>query len=117
MGAVMLIGAFALDLVPKKAAGTAAGFTVFFWVCRWCFMCRITHRLFFAEKYGWDSCFILLLIASVISIIFMAFTLRYNMEKEKRKRTGKGNFLNKKSIIYIALASVALIVIGFFPFQ
>ena len=29
-GPVMLIGLFALDLVPKKAAGTAAGFTGLF---------------------------------------------------------------------------------------
>ena len=29
-GPIMLIGLHALDLVPKKAAGTAAGFTGFF---------------------------------------------------------------------------------------
>jgi len=76
-GPVMLIGAFALDLVPKKAAGTAAGFTGFFGYVGGA-LCAELLIGFFAQNYGWDSCFILLLIASVISIIFMVFTLRYN---------------------------------------
>ena len=76
-GPVMLIGAFALDLVPKKAAGTAAGFTGFFGYVGGA-LCAELLIGFFAQNYGWDSCFILLLLASVISIIFMAFTLRYN---------------------------------------
>ena len=81
-GPVMLIGAFALDLVPKKAAGTAAGFTGFFGYVGGA-LCAELLIGFFAQNYGWDSCFVLLVLASVISIIFMAFTLRYN-GKEKR---------------------------------
>lgn len=76
-GPVMLIGAFALDLVPKKAAGTAAGFTGFFGYVGGA-LCAELLIGFFAQNYGWDSCFVLLVLASVISIIFMAFTLRYN---------------------------------------
>jgi MFS transporter, OPA family, glycerol-3-phosphate transporter len=76
-GPVMLIGAFALDLVPKKAAGTAAGFTGFFGYVGGA-LCAELLIGYFAQNYGWDSCFILLVLASVISIIFMAFTLRYN---------------------------------------
>jgi len=34
-GPVMLIGLFALELVPEKAAGTAAGLTGLFWMGRW----------------------------------------------------------------------------------
>ena len=36
---------------------------------------------------------------------------------ENNKEKDKGNFLNKKSIIYIALASVVLIFIAFFLFR
>ena len=72
----MLIGAFALDLVPKKAAGTAAGFTGFFGYVGGA-LCAELLIGFFAENYGWDSCFILMLVSSVLAIVFMSYTLKY----------------------------------------
>lgn len=75
-GPVMLIGAFALDLVPKKAAGTAAGFTGFFGYVGGA-LCAELLIGFFAENYGWDSCFILMLVSSVLAIVFMSYTLKY----------------------------------------
>ena len=75
-GPVMIIGAFALDLVPKKAAGTAAGFTGLFGYVGGA-VCAEVLIGYMAEHYGWDSCFILLIAAAGISIAFVAYTLKY----------------------------------------
>ncbi len=79
-GPVMLIGAFAIDLVPKKAAGTAAGFTGFFGYVGGA-LCAELLIGFFADNFGWDSCFILMLVSSVFAIIFMTYTLKYKSVK------------------------------------
>ncbi len=44
-GPVMLIGLYALELAPKKAAGTAAGLTWSFWLFRWGSGCQRIVRL------------------------------------------------------------------------
>ena len=57
-GPVMLIGVAALDLVPKKAGGTSAGFTGLF---GYFFGTMGAEALmgFLVQHYGWDSGFIL----------------------------------------------------------
>ncbi len=79
-GPVMLIGVQALDLVPKKAAGTAAGLTGLFGYLGGALFANIVIG-FIAEHMGWDATFILLLVASAISILFIAFT--WNTEKRR----------------------------------
>lgn len=79
-GPVMLIGVQALDLVPKKAAGTAAGLTGLFGYLGGALFANIAIG-FIAEHLGWDATFILLLIASVVAIFFTALT--WNKEKER----------------------------------
>lgn len=79
-GPVMLIGVQALDLVPKKAAGTAAGLTGLFGYLGGALFANIVIG-FMAEHMGWDATFILLLVASAISILFIAFT--WNTEKQR----------------------------------
>lgn len=79
-GPVMLIGVQALDLVPKKAAGTAAGLTGLFGYLGGALFANIAIG-FIAEHLGWDATFILLLIASVVAIFFTALT--WDKEKER----------------------------------
>ena len=73
-GPVMVIGLHALDLVPKKAAGTAAGFTGFFgyvfgsapagagvgWI---------------ADRFGWNGVFVTMVACCVLTMVFSALTL------------------------------------------
>ena len=74
-GPVMIIGAFALDLVPKKAAGTAAGFTGLFGYLGGALCAELIIGAI-ADSYGWDACFILLTVSSILAIGIMAFTLK-----------------------------------------
>ncbi len=78
-GPVMLIGVQALDLVPKKAAGTAAGLTGLFGYLGGALFANIAIG-FIVDHFGWDYAFILMLAACVIAILFTSFT--WNREKE-----------------------------------
>ena len=72
-GPVALIGILALDLVPKKAAGTAAGFTGLFGY----FLGTVGAEAvlgFIAQKWGWNVVFITLLVACALSVIMLAFS-------------------------------------------
>ena len=75
-GPVMLIGVQALDLAPKNAAGTAAGLTGFMgYVLGTAVLANIVIG-YVAEHAGWDWTFILLMVACVLSILFMAMTYK-----------------------------------------
>jgi len=70
-GPVALIGIMALDLAPKKAAGTAAGFTGLFGY----FVGTVGAQAvigFIDACYGWNQVFIFLISASVIALILLA---------------------------------------------
>ncbi|MES3017101.1 MAG: glycerol-3-phosphate transporter [Bacteroidota bacterium] len=77
-GPVMLIGVQALDLVPKKAAGTAAGLTGLFGYLGGALFANIAMG-FVVDKWSWDGGFIVIVAACILSIIFTAFT--WNREK------------------------------------
>ena len=70
----MIIGAFALDLVPKKAAGTAAGFTGLFGYLGGALSAELIIGAV-ADQFGWDACFVLLMASSALAIGIMALTL------------------------------------------
>ncbi|MEJ8598751.1 glycerol-3-phosphate transporter [Riemerella anatipestifer] len=75
-GPVMLIGVQALDLAPKKAAGTAAGLTgLLGYLLGTAILANITMG-YLVEYFGWDFGFILLIIACLLSIIFISFTIK-----------------------------------------
>ncbi|TZF82223.1 glycerol-3-phosphate transporter [Pedobacter sp. BS3] len=78
-GPVMLIGVQALDLVPKQAAGTSAGFTGLFGYLGGAVFANIAvgHVV---DKWGWDGGFMMLVAACVLSIAFVALT--WNAEKK-----------------------------------
>ena len=78
-GPVMLIGVQALDLVAKKAAGTAAGLTGLFGYMGGALFANIAMG-FVVDEWGWDGGFMVLVAACVLSIFFTALT--WNKEKE-----------------------------------
>lgn len=72
-GPVMLIGVSALDMVPKKAGGTAAGFTGLFGYMGGQVVAEIVMGMV-VDKFSWDGGFMLLLVSCVLSIVFLSFT-------------------------------------------
>ncbi len=82
-GPIMMIGLHALDLVPKKAAGTAAGFTGFF---GYVFGSAIagTGVGWIADHWGWDGVFKTMVACCLLAMGFSAMTLGHRVESEER---------------------------------
>jgi OPA family glycerol-3-phosphate transporter-like MFS transporter len=82
-GPIMIIGLHALDLVPKKAAGTAAGFTGFF---GYVFGSAIagTGVGWIADHWGWNGVFVTMVACCVLTMLFSALTLGHSVESERR---------------------------------
>ncbi len=74
-GPVMLIGLHALELVPKKAAGTAAGFTGFF---GYVFGAAIagTGVGWISDHWGWNAVFGTMVACCLLTMVFSAMTLK-----------------------------------------
>ncbi|ANE49479.1 glycerol-3-phosphate transporter [Flavisolibacter tropicus] len=77
-GPVMLVGVQALDLVPKKAAGTAAGLTGLFGYLGGALFANIAMG-YVVDAWSWDGGFVVLIGACILSIVFTALT--WNKEK------------------------------------
>ncbi|MBN1251461.1 MAG: glycerol-3-phosphate transporter [Bacteroidales bacterium] len=73
-GPVMLIGVHALDLVPKKAAGTAAGLTGLFGYFIGASLLGNIAIGYVVDNYGWNGGFFMLALSSLLAIVFLAFT-------------------------------------------
>ncbi|SFA85036.1 glycerol-3-phosphate transporter [Clostridium frigidicarnis] len=84
-GPVMLIGVSALDLVPKKAAGTAAGFTGLFGYMGGQVLAELAMGAI-VDKFSWDGGFITLMISSVLAIVFLAFTWNVHDRSEDNNK-------------------------------
>jgi OPA family glycerol-3-phosphate transporter-like MFS transporter len=84
-GPIMIIGLHALDLVPKKAAGTAAGFTGFF---GYVFGSAIagTGVGWIADHWGWSGVFVTMIVCCILTIVFSAMTLGHTVESGTRTR-------------------------------
>lgn len=82
-GPVMLIGLHALELAPKKAAGTAAGFTGLFGYLGGTVAANAVVG-YTVDAFGWDGGFILLLVACGLSIVCLALTLKHDLPKSQR---------------------------------
>lgn len=72
-GPVMLIGVHALDMVPKKAAGTAAGLTGLFGYLGGAVFANAAMG-YIVDAYGWNGGFMVLVAACILSIFFVALT-------------------------------------------
>ena len=78
-GPVMLIGVHALDLVPKKAAGTAAGLTGLFGYLGGAMFANIAMGIV-VDNYGWDGGFMVLLGACAIAVLLIAYSWRLEIK-------------------------------------
>ena len=76
-GPVMLIGVHALDLAPKKAAGTAAGFTGLFGYVGGAVGASVIIGIV-VDRAGWDAGFSLIVGACIIAMILLALTMRHS---------------------------------------
>jgi len=83
-GPVMLIGLYALELVPKKAAGTAAGLTGLFGYLGGAVVANITLG-YTVDYFGWDGGFHLLIGGCVCSIILIGMTLKHEIAHNETK--------------------------------
>ncbi len=80
-GPVMLIGLHALELVPKKAAGTAAGFTGLFGYLGGSLAANALVG-YTVDRFGWNGGFILLLAGCVLAIACIFPTLKHERGTE-----------------------------------
>lgn len=82
-GPIMIIGLHALDLVPKKAAGTAAGFTGLF---GYVFGSAIagTGVGWIADRWDWNGVFIVMVACCLLAMVFSAMTLRHTTTSAAR---------------------------------
>jgi len=82
-GPIMMIGLHSLDLVPKKAAGTAAGFTGLF---GYVFGSAIagTGVGWIADHFGWGGVFTTMIGCCLLTIFFSALTLGHRAQSESR---------------------------------
>ena len=79
-GPVMLIGVHALDLVPKSAAGTAAGFTGLFGYMGGALFANIAMGSV-VDNFGWTGSFITLILACIISIVLIGMSWIYERKE------------------------------------
>ena len=83
-GPVMLIGLYALELAPKKAAGTAAGFTGLFGYLGGTVTANAVMG-YTVDFFGWDGGFVLLVGACLLAVLFLALTLNHETNHGKSK--------------------------------
>lgn len=81
-GPVMLIGLHALDLAPKKAAGTAAGFTGLFGYVGGAMLANAAMGMV-VDTFGWDGGFIMLVASCFLAIFFMALTWNHGLKSKE----------------------------------
>lgn len=74
-GPVMLIGLYALELVPKKAAGTAAGLTGLFGYLGGALVANIALG-YTVDHFGWDGGFVLLTGGCICAIVLIGIAGR-----------------------------------------
>ena len=82
-GPIMMIGLHSLDLVPKKAAGTAAGLTGLF---GYVFGSAIagTGVGWIADRWDWHGVFITMIACCLLAIFFVGLTLGHRVRSEGR---------------------------------
>lgn len=83
-GPVMLIGLYALELVPKKAAGTAAGLTGLFGYLGGAVVANIALG-YTVDHFGWDGGFVLLTGGCILAIVFIGITVKHEIAHNEAK--------------------------------
>lgn len=83
-GPVMLVVLHALDLAPKKAAGTAAGLTGLFGYFGGTTIANLGMG-FIVDAFGWSGGFVVLIASCVLAIFFLALTWNATKTYHKHK--------------------------------
>ncbi|MDE9567185.1 glycerol-3-phosphate transporter, partial [Xenorhabdus bovienii] len=73
-GPVMLIGLHALELAPKKAAGTAAGFTGLFGYLGGSVAASAIVG-YTVDYFGWNGGFMIMIGGSALSVVLLLFVM------------------------------------------
>ena len=83
-GPIMMIGLHSLDLVPKKAAGTAAGLTGLF---GYVFGSAIagTGVGWIADRWDWNGVFVTMVVCCLLTIFFISLTLGHTVRSAGRE--------------------------------
>jgi OPA family glycerol-3-phosphate transporter-like MFS transporter len=84
-GPVMLIGLYALELVPKKAAGTAAGLTGLFGYLGGAVVANIALG-YTVDYFGWNGGFILLVGGCICAIVLIGMTVKHEVAHNNAKQ-------------------------------
>ncbi|MDF4912534.1 MFS transporter, partial [Vibrio parahaemolyticus] len=87
-GPVMLIGLYALELAPKKAAGTAAGLTGLFGYLGGAVAANAILG-YTVDHFGWDGGFIILVGSCITSIVCLMYAFlgeRAHHEQKEREK-------------------------------
>ncbi|HEY0209356.1 glycerol-3-phosphate transporter [Acerihabitans sp.] len=87
-GPVMLIGLHALELAPKKAAGTAAGFTGLFGYLGGSVAASSVVG-YTVDYFGWNGGFIVMIGGCLLAVLLLALTMIG--EKQHRRRLASAN--------------------------
>ncbi|GAL22012.1 glycerol-3-phosphate transporter [Vibrio maritimus] len=100
-GPVMLIGLYALELAPKKAAGTAAGLTGLFGYLGGAVAANAVLG-YTVDHFGWDGGFILLVGSCIVSIICLTYALlgerAHHEAKQLEKQLQDEQLKNKEAL-------------------
>ncbi len=110
----MLIGVGAVDLVPKKAAGTAAGFTGLFGYLGGATIAELGIGTV-VQYTSWDGGIFVIIASCALAIFFLAFTWkahdRRNIHDRARYRKGGNASMKKKIAALLAplLAAAAVL--------
>ena len=86
-GPVMLIGLHALELAPKKAAGTAAGFTGLFGYLGGSVAASAIVG-YTVDYFGWDGGFMVMIGGSALSVVLLLIVM-ISETKHKREMSQK----------------------------
>lgn len=81
----MLIGVHALDLVPKKAAGTSAGLTGLFGYLGGALFANAAMG-YVVDHWGWNGGFEVLVASCFLSIILIALTWKKEIQSLESKK-------------------------------
>ena len=82
-GPMMLIALHAIDLVPKNAAGTAAGLIGIFGYLIGVVCTNLLIGILL-DNFGWNGAFQVMIFACLGTINFLAISWKYGIDQEKR---------------------------------
>ena len=89
-GPVMLIGLHALELAPKKAAGTAAGFTGLFGYLGGSVAASAIVG-YTVDFFGWDGGFMVMIGGSILAVILLLVVMINEKKHHEEIAANRGN--------------------------